>query len=257
MTEKQWLAFSSFRDEFKSLCEKWNLLSEVLKPLQIEAYKKDTPEYPVELPIVYNKAYDEIRPDSDIRLVVIGDNPGKDEQREKNSRYLVGQSGKVAEGFFRRNPELGIDFRKNVIISNKTPVHTAKTLHLNYLKKNGGEEICTLISESQREMARLVAELHQKLVEGCDPNSFVPELWLVGNAELKPKKLFVEYRDTLKNCYQNKTSAWDKVFVYHHFSMNRFLVDLKAFREKNKSLCLKDALVELGHQHRDEIFSLC
>ena len=32
-----------------------------------------------------------------------------------------------------------IDFRKNVIIVNKTPVHTAKTKQLKYLYKNGSE----------------------------------------------------------------------------------------------------------------------
>ena len=59
---------------------------------------------------------DRLTPDDEIKLIVIGDNPGKDEQLTKNQRYLVGQAGKIADGFFKRNPELGIDFRKNVVI---------------------------------------------------------------------------------------------------------------------------------------------
>ena len=71
----------------------------------------------------------------------------------------MGQSGKIAEGFFRKNPELQTDFRKNVIILNKTPVHTAKTKHLNELSKN--ETAKKIILESQIWMAQKTAELHK------------------------------------------------------------------------------------------------
>ena len=103
-------------------------------PLQKAAYEKDTPEYPLENAVVYNTSLDSVTEEDDIHLIVVGDNPGKEEQFEKNRKYLVGQSGRIAEGFFRRNEELNTDFRKNVIILNKTPLHTAKTKHLNYLK---------------------------------------------------------------------------------------------------------------------------
>ena len=51
-------------------------------------------------------------------------------------------------------------------------------------------------------------------------------------------------------------TAWKKVFVYQHFSMNRFLVDLNDFQKKNMGTDLPKALEALGHLHRDEIFSL-
>ncbi len=253
MTDGQWNAFCEYKENLRKKCGQWLNLADRLSPLQKAAAEKDTPEYPLETSVVYNTAYDEIQKEDEIKLIVIGDNPGKDEQLKKNRRYLVGQSGKIADGFFRRNPELGVDFRKNVIIMNKTPVHTAKTSHLKYLLKNGGQEIAELIEQSQREMAEMAARLHQELIEQKSPGEKSAQLWLVGYAELKGRGLFLSYRDVLKNAYHGKTT-WDDVFVFQHFSMNRFLVDLKDFRASNDGLSLEESLKKLGHQHRDEIF---
>ena len=254
MTQAQWDAFSNFRVQMKSLCEQWGLLGDKLYPLQQEAAKKDTPEYPLETAVVYNQAYDSVTINDEIRLIVIGDNPGKDEQLEKNRQYLVGQSGKIADGFFKRNPELNIDFRKNTLIVNKTPVHTAKTAHLRFLAKNGDSQIQNLLLESQKTMAQLTAKLHQELIEGTDCPQKAAQLWLVGYAELKGKGIFLPYRDTLKNAYSSKN--WENVYVYQHFSMNRFLIDLKSFRTEHSDLSLPQALKILGHLHRDEIFNI-
>lgn len=259
MTEGQWQAFTRFRTQFKEKCTKWNGLSSQLYPLQRDASIKDTPPYPQETAVVYNTALDEFSPNDDIRLIVIGDNPGKEEQLSTNRKYLVGQSGRIAEGFFRRNPELHIDFRKNVLILNKTPIHTAKTGHLHYLEKNGSLEVQNLIQETQKWMAQATAELHHELVKASDGLQ-ITQLWLVGYAELKGKGLFLPYRDYLKESYfieenNNKMgTVWENVFVYQHFSMNRFLIDLKSFRMENKALSLNEALEMLGHRHRDEIF---
>ncbi|MBR1912855.1 MAG: hypothetical protein IJ828_10950 [Treponema sp.] len=251
MTDVQYQAFCEYRDKMKSLCGQWLALSDELRPLQVAAALKDTPEYPLETSVVYNKAYDEITKDSDIKLIVIGDNPGKEEQLSANNRYLVGQSGRIAEGFFRRNPELGIDFRKNVVIMNKTPVHTAKTTHLKYLAAHGSDRVKRLLHESQLDMARLAAELHQKLETA--------QLWLVGYSELKGKGLFLQYRDALLQCYRNADGSmkesWDSVFVFQHFSMNRFLIDLSQHqKEESASALLSDALAFIGSKHRKEIF---
>lgn len=258
MNEAQWEAFQAFRNSYKELCDQWNTaFAEELKPLQKAASIKDTPEYPIETPVVYNTAYDSFTKDDEITLLVIGDNPGKEEQLSKNRKYLVGQSGRIAEGFFRRHPEFHTDFRKNVIIMNKTPVHTAKTSHLKYLKKNGSEQIKNLIQESQILMAKKAAQLHQALLKNCMGQT-VPQLWLVGYAELKKNGIFASYREELKQAYTlpdgKEDTAWDKVFVYQHFSMNRFLVDLKNYQAQNMGTDLPKALEALGHLHRDEIF---
>ena len=269
MTELQWNAFEKFRNEFKAECKKLALISNELSSLQKDSSLKDTPPYPLENSIVYNKALDEITAEDEIHLIVIGDNPGKEEQLTKNQKYLVGQSGRIAEGFFRRNSELCTDFRKNVIILNKTSVHTAKTSHLKYLIKNGTDNVRNLILESQTWMAEKTAELHKSLVENTAEGDFVPELWLVGYAELKGKGLFLPYRDNLKKAYiysakcQNMGTdladsfdkAWSKVYVYQHFSMNRFLIDLKSYQKENPNDSLKISLEKLGCRHKDEIFN--
>lgn len=267
MTESQFSAIENFRKEYKKKCDEWSAFSDELVPLQTSASQKDTPPYPVETPVVYNRALDEIMRDNEIRLIVIGDNPGKDEQLAKNNRYLVGQSGKIAEGFFRKNPALGIDFRANAIILNKTPIHTAKTSHLKFLAKNSART-ANLILQSQIWLAQKTSQLHQNLIAGAVEKSSC-ELWLVGYAELKPKGIFVPYRDALlqeycreKNCDAGSAEsceAWNRVFVYQHFSMNRFLIDLKEFSSAENCAAfdettLKKNLESLGAKHRDEIF---
>ncbi|MBQ7159013.1 MAG: hypothetical protein IJS09_06295 [Treponema sp.] len=254
MNKAQWDAFVAFRDAFRTKCAEWNTqFSDVLKPLQKAAAKKDTPDYPLETAVVYNRAFDDVTPADTIRYFVIGDNPGKDEQLAKNNRYLVGQSGKIAAGFFARNPEFKTDFRKNVLILNKTPVHTAKTSHLKSVTKAGGKDIQDLVFTSQAWMAEQTARLHTALCAAADSENPAPELWLVGYAELKGKGLFLHYRDVLRATYP--ADVWQRVYVFQHFSMNRFLIDLKNYRESHTTLSLQDAVHALGEQHRCEIFT--
>ena len=254
MTPSQFKIFSDFRSSFRSYCDELSsAYGEDLRPLQVAARLKDTPEYPIETPVVYNTALDEITQESEIRLIVIGDNPGKDEQRSYNQKYLVGQSGKIASGFFLKNPEFNTDFRKNAIILNKTPLHTAKTNHLKYLLKNGGEKIAKIISESQIYMAQKTAQLHKDLCAAAGEGGIMPEVWLVGYAELKGKGLFLEYRDELKKSY-GESKAWEKVFVFQHFSMNRFSIDLNNFKKEHSDFSILEAAHELVRIHKNEIF---
>ena len=241
MTREQYIAFDAFRNEFKAKITEWNSLTPELLKLQKEAaMDAKTPSYSFETPIVYNRALDEITENDEIKIIVIGDNPGKDEQLLKNNKYLVGQAGKLGEGFFKKHPELGIDFRKNAIILNKTPVHTAKTNQIKYLLKNGSQEIKNLLEETQVWMAQKTAELSEKI------NA---KIWLVGYSELKPKGLFSRYRETLKT-YANLKN----LFVFQHFSMNRFTIDLANFQTRHKELSLKESIETLGKEHLREIF---
>lgn len=254
MNDKQWEIFCYFKKELLSKIKLWTESAPDLGRLQKEAaLLAKNPLYPFETPIVYNRALDEITKDDDIKLIVIGDNPGKDEQLEKNNKYLVGQAGKIAEGYFRRNPELGVDFRRNVIILNKTPVHSAKTAQLKTIAKLGGAEIANLIEESQIWMAQKTAQLHIDLCRAGDRAQNSTELWLVGYSELKAKGIFGKYRDQLKQTYlENAEDIWEKVFVFQHFSMNRFSIDLNDNMQKNKSLL--ENIHRLGLIHKNEIF---
>lgn len=253
MTKIQFEAFEEFRQEFKTQVALWNKRIPNLSELQkAAALAQNTPEYPVETPVVYNTALDALTIDDDIRLIVIGDNPGKDEQLLINNKYLVGQAGKIAQGYFAKNPELGVDFRKNVIILNKTPVHSAKTNQLKLIAKQGGADVQNLLLESQIWMAKKTAELHKKLCASADGNK-PAELWLVGYSELTAKGIFGAYRDTLKASYGN--DCWDKVYVFQHFSMNRFTIDLREhFENINGPEKLEDRIHELGFFHKEEIF---
>ena len=246
MTNEQWKVFCNFKESLQKKIQEWAESAPELAELQRNAaVLAKTPEYPFETTVVYNRALDDITKDDEIKLIVIGDNPGKDEQLAKNNRYLVGQAGKIAEGYFRRNPELGVDFRCNVIILNKTPVHSAKTVQLKTIAKQGGEKIAKLIQESQLWMAEQTAALHAALGT---------ELWLVGYSELKEGGLFCRYRDALKTACGRE--AWEKVFVFQHFSMNRFTIDLADYVKANKkeNAPLESNIHELGILHRKEIF---
>ena len=111
---------------------------------------------------------------------------------------------------------------------------------LKHIVKNGGTNAAELIEESQLWMAEQTAFLAKKL------NA---EIWLVGYSELKPKGIFTKYRDELK-----KWADWEKLFVFQHFSMNRFSIDLKEFMEKHKYFSLEESLFQLGTLHKNEIF---
>ncbi len=290
MTDLQWNAFIKFKSEFYKKVEEWREQTPELTALQKQAaLEAETPEYPFETPVVYNRDLDKITKDDEIKLFVIGDNPGKDEQLLKNNRYLVGQAGKIADGFFKRNAELGVDFRKNVIILNKTPVHSAKTIQLKKMMQLGGAKIENLIQESQIWMAKKTAEFFAEFYEGadgavgtktsggelssggeasfCANASFItkPELWLVGYSELKDKHFFVSYRDKLKSTICSSggnalpcggsPSAWEQVYVFQHFSMNRFTIDLKEMCENfDNTASLLQKIHFVGTKHREEIF---
>lgn len=247
MTNTQWDAFTSFRERFRTQCQIWaDAASPWLSSLQKEAADADkNPVYPIETAIVYNRTLDDITASDSIKLIVVGDNPGKNEQLAINQRYLVGQAGKLGEAFFRSNPELGIDFRKNVVILNKTPIHSAKTNQLGYIQKKGGQAFVHLFEESQRWMARETATLQKGL--GCG-------LWLVGYGELRPSGLFSVYAEELGKQYENEADFFrgcNSVCLYQHFSMNRFSIDLK--QRYIKHLGLEDNLRALGFAHRNEI----
>lgn len=257
MTNFQWECFNKFRNTFKDMVTQWNNQAKSLIIVQEKAMEffKNV-DYELQTPIVYNTALDEITQNDEIKLIVIGDNPGKDEQLTKNQKYLVGQAGKLGNSFFKNHDELGIDFRKNVIILNKTPIHSAKTNQLKKFATFGGKEIENLIKETQIWMAQETAKLHQKLLQGSENKDF-PQLWLVGYSELKEKGIFTDYKNELNRQYQTSEeakNAWANVFVYQHFSMNRFSIDLKEFSTENKNLDLKTQLKTLGKKHKDEIF---
>ncbi len=241
MTEKIWTSFCSVREEYRSYTD--SLIPRVpeLKKAQEKLLSgREGGSYPLETPIVFNKALDDLGPKDSIKLILVADNPGRREQESKNQRYLVGASGKIADGFFKKNPDLGIDFRKNVIILNKTPIHTARTIELKKLIELGGPGVEKALADSQREMAELLYKF-QKALGG------IP-VWIIGYSEMKKKGLFEIYTDTLKMLYPKTDRLRNKIFIYRHFSMNQFTIDLNDKKSTDETLA--EALKRIGEEYR-------
>ena len=205
--------------------------------------KSGSAAYTVETPIVYNTALDDLDSTDDIRLILVADNPGRREQAAENRRYLVGPSGKLAETFFRENPALGIDFRANAIILNKTPVHTARTAELRELCRLGGTEMTDIIAESQRTMARLLLEFHQALAP-------VP-VWIIGYSEMKKGGIFEAYTDEIQSLYDTSKYKND-IALFRHFSMNQFTIDINQQAKKKEPV--DQTLERIGAAYRQRIF---
>jgi hypothetical protein len=248
-----WKQFTKARNHYRAEIEKLILELPRLKTIQQKLINSRTPSYTVETPIVYNSALDDVQPDSEIRLILVADNPGRREQMAENRRYLVGPSGKIAEKFFRDHPSLGIDFRANVIILNKTPIHTPRTVELKELCKLGGAALETALAHSQRIMARLLLEFQRALACGTPTcgNGKVP-VWICGYSEMKKGGVFEAYTQELKTLYGG-ADLEESVFLYRHFSMNQFTIDLKQQAVKGETL--EKTLERIGKAYRKKFLA--
>ena len=252
MTNHEWQKIVKIRDSFKNYCikslqffgEEYTLPSVLpnnLQSLLKTSIRKSVVDdsYNIETPMVYNHSLDLIEEKDEIYLILVGDNPGKEEQKHSNQRYLVGHSGRVAEGFFKRHKELEIDFRKNVIILNKSILHTPKTLNLKKLIKED-KSIENFFIKDQIWQARLALSLQE---------TFNCPLWVIGYSELGEKGIFKYYSETIKKEINEK--AIPNLLLYQHFSMNCFIKQLKSNYDEN--LALAENLKLLGIRNRKKI----
>lgn len=248
MRRSQFEAFAALRDEFRTYVADLSARSPWLKTIQEELRSElGYDDYEVETPIVYNRSLDAIGPEDRPEFIVVADNPGKSEQLSSQNRYLVGQSGKLAVGWF--SAELGKDFRKTCLILNKTPIHTPKTAELALLRKLAyhssevlGAELDLLLVESQRRMASLARRLQGAL--GC-------VLWVSGYAELRPRKVFRPWAEEISELYARAPlSLREKVWVFRHFSMNQFSIEYARTTVPGSPL---EKLEAIGRAHRRDI----
>jgi len=253
LTRSAWKNFEKARERFRVTTEELSRSLPTLKKLQqkladTRANGKNA-LYTVETPVVYNTALDEIKIDDEIKLIIVADNPGRREQAAENRRYLVGPSGKIAKKFFINNPSLGIDFTKNVIILNKTPIHSPRTVELRELIKmetaSGKHSIAAAIEESQKNMADLLFEFHSAL--DCP-------VWITGYSEMRKGGIFDSYTEKLKSLYANNKEMYNRLFFYRHFSMNQFTIDLKQQAKPGESV--KKSLERIGEGYRRRIIGV-
>ncbi len=245
MDRRRYEKFTALRDVFREKVRLWTAAVPELRDIQERLrIARGYDDYVVETPVVYNRALDDIGPESRPRWILIADNPGKQEQKSANLRYLVGQSGKLAEGFFRR--ELDTDFRRDVLIVNKTPVHTPKTAELALLRSlDASGAVEALLAESQAWMALFARALHEALG--------VP-VWISGRSELKPKGIFGSWFREYSRLYREAPAAVrEEVLVFSHFSMNQFSIELSRKRDPGRPLM--EELRRIGAENRRAIFN--
>jgi hypothetical protein len=247
VTDGAWAGFCGARDRYRGALKQFGRSLRGLKGLQQRLVdSRSGPAYAVQTPLVYNQALDDLNSDDEIRLILVGDNPGRREQAAR--RYLVGPSGKIAEGFFRGTGELGIDLRRNVLILNKTPVHTPRTADLGELCRLGGPRLTGSVAETQCFMAGLLLEFHRSLSGGGPP---VP-VWIIGYSEMKRGGLFWPYTEALGELYAGaEPRLRESIFLYRHFSMNQFTVDLR--RRSFEGESVQAALDRVGRSYRRRI----
>ena len=240
MEKKTWNKFLETRERFRRETQMLSESLPKLKSLQ-QRLVDNRPEvsYKIETPVVYNTALDDITVNGEIKLILVADNPGRREQAAENRRYLAGPSGKIAKKFFADNPALGIDFLKNVIILNKTPVHTPRTADLRELK------ITAALEESQKNMAALLLEFHKTL--GCP-------VWITGYSEMRKGGIFEIYTEKLRELYSDKEEIYKQLFFFRHFSMNQFTIDLK--KQAKPGETVEKSLGRIGESYRQRILSL-
>lgn len=235
-------ALEGVKKDFRKAVEAWTAKWPALPAAQQAVADQRGYDYRVETPVVYNGALDALGPaDPAPRIVLVADNPGLNEQRADRRAYLVGQSGRLAEGLFRR--ELGMDFRRDCLILNKTPVHTPKTKELSLLPP----EFKPLLEESQRFMAGLALRAAAALGAA---------IWVIGYAEIGRRGLFSTWAEEFRARHAGLASAGKapKVLVLRHFSMNQFSFDLKSKRLPGESAM--EALQRIGSAYRREKLGL-
>ncbi|WP_461256458.1 hypothetical protein [Treponema sp. R80B11-R83G3] len=250
MNRGTWDKFVKARERFRVTTEE--LFRSLPKLIKLQQELADTraeaknSSYTVETPVVYNSALDDVTVNDEIKLILVADNPGRREQAAENRRYLVGPSGKIAKKFFIDNPQLGIDFDKNVIILNKTPIHSPRTVELRELvrmeKASGNHSLATALEESQRFMASLLFDFHAAL--DCP-------VWIIGYSEMRKGGIFETYTEKLKELYADNEKMYKQLFLYRHFSMNQFTIDLKQQAKQGESL--KKSLKRIGEGYRERI----
>lgn len=160
---------------------------------------------------------------SDIKYIIVGDNPGKNEFDQ--SRYLVKADtnrSSAGNNFRRLFKYLDIDIDNEVLILNKIPIYTNKTEDLKKLYSNYED----ILIKSQKLMAELTFDLHKIIkcelyitgLSGCYNKQYG---WLKKSKDNKYYKCEITpyYFEKLRNLYDiNISGIKSKVYILKHFS---------------------------------------
>ncbi|MDR2601789.1 MAG: hypothetical protein LBC53_04975 [Spirochaetaceae bacterium] len=252
MNKNTYESFCKIKEAYKKFVRETAASFPRLSDLQQElANSRAGRPYIVETPVVYNNALDAVTVNDEIKIILVADNPGKKEQEASVRSYLTGASGKLAERFFKMNGALGVDFRKNVIILNKTPIHTPRTNELKTLCKNSGSaHLKNIIDESQRFCAQTAFDFWRIFKN----ENREAQVWITGYCEMKKNGVFEAYRQKLLDISQKNGLFYDSIFIFRHFSMNQFTIDLNKKRPQFKDV--KETLEQTGIEYRKKVLPL-
>ncbi len=229
MTKEQFKKFCSFRDEFRKQIILWN--EEYNKVLKEKIESLSGCE--ITNSFIYNEKLDDINENDNIKYIWIQDNPGYNEMLQ--NRYAIGASGKAGQNFMK-NEGLTEDFDREVIVLNKSPIHTKVTAVLSKLKNRDIQD------ETQKYMAKAIFNVH---------NIFECDLWILGISNLNG--IFGTFSKDMEKLYKN-SSLNKKMFLYYHFSQGQFK---KAYNLEVNTLGTDDTdkiLESIGIKNRKKYF---
>ena len=229
MTKEQFKKFCSFRDEFRKQTALWN--EEYNKVLKEKIESLSGCE--ITNSFIYNEKLDDINENDNIKYIWIQDNPGYNEMLQ--NRYAIGASGKAGQNFMK-NEGLTEDFDREVIVLNKSPIHTKVTAVLSKLKNRDIQD------ETQKYMAKTIFTVH---------NIFECDLWILGISNLKG--IFGTFSKDMEKLYKN-SALNKKMFLYYHFSQGQFK---KAYNLEANTLGTDDPdkiLESIGIKNRKKYF---
>ncbi len=200
--------------DFKTKCIEWQ------RPYDID-----------EVHFVYNKDLDNLVKE-DIKYILVADNPGNIEAQHE--RYLIGPAGLAARVYFER--AMVSDFKKEVIVLNKTPIYTSITDKLENLKEQS--------QESQEYMVNLIVELslllNAPIIISGYSNGLIKrkDKLAFNNKSLRP--FFMKFADKVR---EKKITDY---YIISHFSRNMFYHasanDIVSYEENPSSLLLNQGV---------------
>lgn len=175
------------------------------------------------------------------------DNPGITELEE--GRYLIGSAGK---GFNKViNSIEGITREENLIILNKSSIHTKATLDLNKLFED--EELAQIFIEEQEVTFEFIKKV-QELIDCYIMIHGYPAYLKDKKAKIsnyKGGRPLVKFFQLLFLHFSDKS---EKVLFYHHSSYGSLEKQIRTFEEESSKRDL-DMFVELGRKNSEGFFN--
>lgn len=184
--------------------------------------------------LIIDRRLSEITPNSPIKYIIIGDNPGRKEADLKE--YFVGNAGKNLKQFL--NEELGfeINFDKEVIFLNKTPIYTPTTKDLDNLNKLPND----LLIEMQKSVVELIGKLSATFKDS--------QIWVLGIG----KENLIRFNCFFREIYLLQNIS-ERVLLFYHPSRGWFKKSVKLLMKERVNLKDNKSLIcKLGKENKEK-----